>query len=127
MIDFENLRNKILPVLQPYGIERVALFGSVVRGEAMPESDVDILVTFVKPIGLFKWVELEEELSKRLGRKADLVSARALKPRIRPRVEAEMVVIYEKTRRPRTPTRYSRRDQPHRVLSARERRKEVYK
>lgn len=127
MEDFDNLRNKILPVLQPYGIERVALFGSVVRGEAIPESDVDILVAFTKPIGLFKWVELEEELTKRLGRKADLVSARALKPRIRPHIEAEMVVIYEKTRRQRTVTRYSRRDQPHRVLSARARRKEIYK
>lgn len=127
MENLDYLRNKILPVLQPYGIERVALFGSVVRGEEVPESDVDILVTFIKPIGLFKWVELEEELSKHLGRKADLVSARALKPRIRPRVEAEMVVIYEKTRRQRTPTRYSRGNQSHRVLSARERRKEIYK
>jgi predicted nucleotidyltransferase len=121
MTKFEELREKILPVLQPYGAKRVALFGSVVRGEETPESDIDILVTFGKPIGLFKWVELEEELSKRLGRKADLVSARALKPRIRPHVEAEMVVIYEKTRRPRALARYSRRDQTHRVLSARER------
>ena len=121
MTKFDQLRDTILPILQPYGVTRVALFGSVVRGEETPESDIDILVTFAKPIGLFKWVELEEELSKRLGRKADLVSARALKPRIRPNVEAEMVVIYEKTRRPRTLARYSRRDRAHPVLSARER------
>lgn len=97
MKKFDNLRDKIMPVLEPYGVKRVALFGSVVRGEETPESDIDILVTFREPIGLFKWVELEDELSKRLGRKTDLVSARALKPRIRPRVEAEMVIIYETT------------------------------
>lgn len=125
--NFNALKEKILPILKPYSVERIALFGSIVRGEETPESDIDILVTFAKPIGLFKWVELEEELSKQLGRKADLVSARALKARIRPHVEAEMVMIYEKTRRQRTASRYSRRDRPHRVLSARERRKEIYK
>jgi len=97
MKNFDHLRDQILPVLEPYGVTRIALFGSVVRGEETPESDIDILVTFGDPIGLFKWVELEDELSRRLGRKTDLVSARALKPRIRPHVEAEMVVIYEKT------------------------------
>jgi uncharacterized protein len=121
MTKFDYFRDIILPVLQPYRVERIALFGSVVRGEETPESDVDILVTFSKPIGLFKWVELEEQLSKQLGRKADLVSAKALKPRIRPHVEAEMVVIYEKARRSRTLARYPRRNQTHPVLSARER------
>jgi predicted nucleotidyltransferase len=96
MTKFDNLRDKIIPVLEPYGVKRVALFGSVVRGEETAKSDVDILVTFGRPIGLFKWVELEDEISKQLGRKADLVSAAGLKSRIRPTVEAEMVIIYEK-------------------------------
>ncbi len=96
MARFDKLRDKILPVLTPYGVKRVALFGSVVRGEETPESDVDILATFGRPLGLLKWVELENELSKRLGRKADLVPERDLKARIRPHVEAEMVIIYEK-------------------------------
>ena len=72
----------------------MALFGSVVRGEETPESDIDLLVTFAKPIGLFKWVELEEELSKVLGRKVDMGST--IKPRSRPYVQKEMVVLYEK-------------------------------
>ncbi len=99
MHEYNDLRDKILPVLLPYGAKRVALFGSVVRGEEMPGSDIDILVDFgarhETPIGLFKWIELEDELSQRLGRKVDLVSARALKARIRPHVEAEMVILYE--------------------------------
>jgi len=88
-----NFRDKIIPVLEPYGIKRVALFGSVARGEETPESDIDLLVTLEQPVGLFKWIELKEELSKRLGRKVDMGSV--LKERIRPIVEKEMIVLYE--------------------------------
>ncbi len=97
MKNFDYLRDQILPVLQPYGVKRIALFGSIVRGEETPESDIDILVTLEeprrKPLGLITWGELEEELSKRLNRKVDLCFG--IKPRIRPYVEKEMVVIYE--------------------------------
>lgn len=96
---FEELRKKIVPVLLPYGVKRIALFGSVVRDELMPESDVDILVELKPPserppIGL-KWFGLEEELSDILGREVELVSESALSPYIRPYVEKEMVVLYE--------------------------------
>ena len=99
MEQFKALREKILPVLLPWGVERIALFGSVVRGEDAPESDIDILVQLKEldkrpPIGL-KWFGLEEELSRLLGRKVDLVSAHALSPYIRPYVEQEMVILYE--------------------------------
>jgi uncharacterized protein len=117
MTNFDHLRDKILPVLQPYGVQRIALFGSIVRGEETPESDIDILVDFEeprkKPFSLFTWIEVEDELSKRLGRKADLVPAKGLKKRIRPTVEREMVILYEKTRRPRPIRRHSRRNQTH--------------
>ena len=97
--EFARLRNEILPVLEPYGVKRVALFGSVVRGEQTKKSDIDILVDFEdprrKPLGLFKWGELEDELGKRLGRKVDLVSNAALNKYIRPYVEKEMVIIYD--------------------------------
>ncbi|MFQ5814012.1 MAG: nucleotidyltransferase family protein [Anaerolineae bacterium] len=96
---FEELRKKILPVLLPCGVKRIALFGSVVRGEETPESDIDILVELKEPgerppIGL-RWFGLEEELSRLLGREVELVSSRALSPYIRPYVEEEMVILYE--------------------------------
>jgi predicted nucleotidyltransferase len=98
---FEELRKKILPVLLPYGVESVAVFGSVVRGEDTLESDIDILVEFEeppkKPLGFFTWVRLERELAEQLGRKVDMVSARGLNRYIRPYVESEKVVFYEKT------------------------------
>ena len=45
---FDNLRDKILPVLRPY-VKRVAIFGSLARGEDTPESDIDILVELRPP------------------------------------------------------------------------------
>ena len=126
---FAALRDAILPVLEPYGVKRIALFGSVVRGETTSASDIDILVDFEeprkKPFSLFTWIRAEEELSKRLGRKADLVPAKGLKKRIRPTVEREMVVLYEKTGRPRTIGRHSGRHQTHRVIPARREREQV--
>ncbi len=99
MQQFEELREKILPVLLPCGVKRIAIFGSVVRGEDTPRSDIDILVELKEPgerppIGL-RWFGLEEELSLLLGREVELVSARGLSPYIRPNVEEEMVVLYE--------------------------------
>ncbi len=96
---FEELRKKILPVLLPYGVKRIALFGSVVRDELTPESDIDILVALKPPgerppIGL-KWFGLEEELSHILGREVELVTESGLSPYIQPYVEKEMVVLYE--------------------------------
>lgn len=95
----DELREKILPVLLPYGVKRIALFGSVVRGDNTPESDIDILVTLKspdqrRPIGL-KWFGLAEELSLILERPVDLVTEGGLSPYIRPYVEQEMVILYE--------------------------------
>ncbi len=65
-----------------YGVRRIGLFGSVVRSDATPASDVDVLVEFERPVGFFEFLRLEEYLTERLGRKVDLVSRKALKPRI---------------------------------------------
>jgi uncharacterized protein len=97
--ELDRLRETILTVLQPYQVKRVALFGSVVRGEDAPGSDIDILVALPPPgkrpvIGL-KWLDLVEELSILLERPVDLVTEDGLSPYIRRYVEEEMVVLYE--------------------------------
>lgn len=97
--ELAELRERILSVLQPYQVRRVALFGSAVRGEDSPGSDLDILVTLPPPgerpvIGL-KWFDLVEELSLALERPVDLVTEDGLSPYIRPYVEEEMVILYE--------------------------------
>ncbi len=93
---FVELRDSILPILEPYGVKRIALFGSVVRGEETPQSDIDLLVKFRKPLGLIKLVGVEMELSARLKRKVDLVTEAALSKYIHPYVEKEKVMLYER-------------------------------
>jgi predicted nucleotidyltransferase len=95
MKQIEELSREILPMLLAYGAKRVALFGSTVRGEATPGSDIDILVAFAEPIGLFRLAHLQRELSQQLHRPVDLVTEGSLSRYIRPGVEAEEVVLYE--------------------------------
>jgi len=100
MNKLDEIREKILPVLLPCGVTRVSLFGSVVRGEATPGSDIDILVALKPPherppLGMFKWIALEEELSQKLGRTVDLVTEDGVSPYIRPYIEREKVILYE--------------------------------
>jgi len=99
MHKFAEIRKKALPILKPY-ISRLAVFGSTVRGEATKKSDLDLLIR-LKPsnarpkLGLFKLMEIEERLNKKLGREVDLVTEDSLSPYIRPYVDKEKVVIYE--------------------------------
>jgi predicted nucleotidyltransferase len=73
----------LLPELrQRYGVETLQIFGSYLRGEATPASDLDLLVTFSQPPSLFQFIALENFLSETLGVKVDLVMKDALKPRI---------------------------------------------
>ena len=81
------------PRLKKAGIVHLSLFGSVVRGDAGPESDVDLLAAFddARPISLMDVVGLEIELSGLLGKTVELVEEGTLKPRVRKTVEAEAV------------------------------------
>jgi hypothetical protein len=76
-----------------YGIKELGLFGSFARGEATAESDMDVLVEFARPIGFFKFLELEERLSEALGHKVDLVPKKALKPHIGASILAEVLIV----------------------------------
>lgn len=85
---------EILPELKKkYPIKYMGVFGSFVRGEQSPSSDLDILVEFNGSITLLGYARLENELSDRLGIKVDLVSKTALKPRIGKRILSEVVEV----------------------------------
>ena len=76
-----------------YNVKVIGIFGSLVRGEHKKHSDIDIMVEFSEPVGFFKFIELEEFLSKILKRKVDLVTKKALKPVIKQYVLKEMVYV----------------------------------
>ncbi|MGD0089068.1 MAG: nucleotidyltransferase family protein [Planctomycetota bacterium] len=71
----------------------LGVFSSYVRHEQQAGSDLDILVSFHETPGLFRFIELENYLSDLLGVRVDLVMADSLKPRIKPRVLAEVVPV----------------------------------
>ena len=84
--------NKVVLTKQ-FKVKEIGIFGSIVRGEEKETSDVDILVEFKEPIGFFKFLELEEYLSDLIGRKVDLVSKKALKPRIGKHILREVAFL----------------------------------
>ncbi|MDI6734786.1 MAG: nucleotidyltransferase family protein [bacterium] len=80
---------------EKYGIKKIGIFGSFVRGEDKKDSDLDILVEFEEDakIGLLKFVNMENYLSELLGVKVDLVEKSALKPRIGKNILKEVVLL----------------------------------
>ncbi len=76
-----------------FGVKSLAVFGSVARGEAGPGSDVDILVEFEGRATFDRYMGLKFFLEDLLGTRVDLVTRRALKPRMRPYVEREAVYV----------------------------------
>ena len=90
-VDFE----KLIEVCRAHGTRKITLFGSFVRNEAGPESDIDLIVAFSKPTGLLSLVRLERELSELLGRSVDLVTEKAISPHLRERIHCEERIIYE--------------------------------
>jgi len=85
------LREHKAELRRKFGVKTLAIFGSVARGEDKPESDVDVLVEFDEPATFDRYMGLKFFLEDLLGRRVDLVTRRALKPRLRPYVEREVI------------------------------------
>ena len=82
------------PVLvERFGVTKLALFGSHVRGEATPESDVDVLVAFDGPATSERYFGVQFYLEDLLNRPIDLVTDAALRPQLRPYVEREAILF----------------------------------
>lgn len=88
-----GIKQAILPVLRRHGVKRAGMFGSFARGEATPESDVDILVELDGQASLLDFIGIKLELEDVLGRRVDLVEYAAVKPRLRDRVLREEIPI----------------------------------
>ena len=80
-----------LAEIRAFGVIHVAVFGSVARGESSAGSDVDILVQFDHPVGLFAFARLQRYLEELLGRSVDLVTPGAIRPEMREAVLSEAV------------------------------------
>jgi uncharacterized protein len=78
-------------------IKKASLFGSFLHGDFKPNSDVDLLVELNGdiPVGLFKYVAIQDRLGESIGKQVDLVTTEALSKYFRDRVLAEAEIIYE--------------------------------
>ncbi len=89
----KSRRDEILEIAARHGAHNVRVFGSVARGEADSQSDVDLLVEFKRGTTLLSHAALINELEELLGVKVDVVSERGLRERIRDRVLSEAVAL----------------------------------
>lgn len=91
--EVENVLKKNKKILrEKYFVKRIGVFGSWLRGEQQPESDIDILVEIDGPIG-WDFIELNEYLENLLGNKVDLISIKALKPQLKEEILSQVVYI----------------------------------
>jgi predicted nucleotidyltransferase len=87
--------NKLIEICRRNDVSMLGVFGSVARGEATAQSDVDLLVKFSNRKSLLAVVSLERQLSDALGRKVDLLTEAAISPYLRSRILRDLTVIYE--------------------------------
>ena len=79
-------------LMSKYGVSTLGLFGSIVRDDFTDNSDIDILVSFSRPIGI-EFVTLADELEDKLNRKVDLVSRNGIKSVYWEFIEPEVLYI----------------------------------
>jgi predicted nucleotidyltransferase len=81
------------PELRKRGVKSLAVFGSVARGDADENSDLDLLVEFSNPVGLFEFIRLKYYLEELTHQKVDLVTSDALRPIMRDSILSEAVHV----------------------------------
>lgn len=93
LVEFQSQREAILQIARRHGAKNVRVFGSVSRGEARPDSDVDFLVDLDEGRSLLDLGGLLMDLQTLLGCPVDVVTEKGLRPRIRERVLREAMPL----------------------------------
>jgi uncharacterized protein len=89
-------RDTLAGICRKHGIRRLAVFGSALRGELRPDSDLDVLVEFEEGRAAgFRFITIQDELSALFGRRVDLSTPGFLCPHFRDRVVREALPLYQ--------------------------------
>ncbi|NOR78226.1 MAG: hypothetical protein GQ523_07370 [Methanophagales archaeon] len=89
----DEIKKTLIDVLRKYEVKKAALFGSIVRGEATEESDIDLLIEFEGRKSLLDLAGLKLELQELLRRRVDVLTYKSLHPLLRERILSEQEVI----------------------------------
>lgn len=92
----QKIRSCVAQLPQRENVRKISLFGSHARAAERPDSDIDLLIELVEPVGYFELVRMQDAFSQSLGREVDLVTPKALSKYFRDQVLAEAIQIYEK-------------------------------
>ena len=94
MAQMNFLTKDVVALCKKHGVATISLFGSMARNEGTEASDIDLLVSFSRPVSLLQMVALERELSKTLGREVDLLTEASLSPYLRDGILKERQLVY---------------------------------
>jgi hypothetical protein len=87
--------NKLIELCRQNDVSKIGVFGSMARGEATEQSDIDLIVEFSKRKSLLALVTLERKMSETLGRRVDLLTEAAISPYLRDTIMNDLQVLYE--------------------------------
>lgn len=88
-----KLKSEKNNLLKKYKVIKLGIFGSVARGDDLPDSDVDILIEFNEVPGMIEFFSTEEYLENLLNRKIDLVRENAIRPELKDSIMSEVIYI----------------------------------
>ncbi len=89
----EEIKDIIIKVLKKHNVKKAAIFGSVARGEATEESDIDIVIEFEGRKSLLDLVDLKLELQELLGKKVDVITYNSINPLLKEQILNEQKIL----------------------------------
>lgn len=92
----KSIIDKVLPILQKYHVNKASVFGSYASGKYTEGSDLDLLVETPRELSLFQFIEIEQELEKKLSLPVDLVEESTLKSVVKDQVLKDKITFYER-------------------------------
>ena len=92
-MDVEETKKKVIPLLKDYDVRKAGLFGSLARGDAREDSDVDLLVEFRGDKSLLDLAGLKLDVEELLGRRVDVLTYGSLHPLLRSRILREQKIL----------------------------------
>jgi hypothetical protein len=87
--------SKLVEICRQNDVSKIGIFGSMARGEATEQSDIDLIVEFSKRKSLLALVALERQMSETLGRRVDLLTEAGISPYLRDTIMNDLQVLYE--------------------------------